>query len=91
MKLGPLLRAGTLQQLQAEQAVTAVSVEMLLDHLRANCDRVIDTFRKWDIDVSGNIDKKEFRKGLTFIAKSIRLGGGGGEGHAHARRRGHAL
>ena len=44
--------------------------EHLLEILRASAARVIDIFRRWDTDLSGAIDKKEWRKGLLHIAQS---------------------
>ena len=38
--------------------------EALLIALRAQAYRVIDVFLRWDKDMSGAIDKKEFRNGL---------------------------
>ncbi len=36
--------------------------EQLHDLLAQNAVRVIDLFREWDLDGSGSISKKEFRK-----------------------------
>ena len=44
--------------------------EHLLEILRASSGRVIDTFKRWDTDLSGAIDKKEWKRGLLHIAQS---------------------
>ena len=36
--------------------------DALLEALRATGQRVIDIFLRWDEDMSGAIDRKEFRK-----------------------------
>ena len=39
----------------------------LRDALYRSSERVIDLFRKWDVDESGEIDKKEFRKAIRSM------------------------
>ena len=46
------------------------SADALLETLRASGTRVIDSFRKWDEDMSGSISRGEFRKGLRTIMRS---------------------
>ena len=41
--------------------------EQLRDTLSKHAVRVIDLFREWDDDGSGQIDKKEFRKALQAL------------------------
>jgi Ca2+-binding EF-hand superfamily protein len=41
--------------------------QQLRDLLTANAVRVIDLFRQWDEDGSGDIDKGEFRKGMEAL------------------------
>ena len=45
----------------------AEAAEDLLAKLRASSDRVIDFFKRWDEDMSGEIDKKEFRDGIAAL------------------------
>ena len=44
------------------------SVSQLIERLRAEKVRVIDTFRKWDVDMSGQIDLKEFTAGMRALS-----------------------
>ena len=48
--------------------------DALLEALRATGQRVIDIFLRWDEDMSGAIDRKEFRQGMKFIART-QMGG----------------
>ena len=45
------------------------STDALLERLRSQSSRVVDSFRKWDDDMSGSIDRQEFRQGLLFLGK----------------------
>ena len=42
-------------------------IVQLKESLDAHASRVIDLFRKWDIDGDGTVDKKEFRAGLEHL------------------------
>ena len=48
----------------AAEAAAAGDVEGLIAKLDANLGRVIDLFRALDVDGSGCVSKKEFRKGI---------------------------
>jgi hypothetical protein len=39
----------------------------LRDALSRSSSRVIDLFRKWDVDDSGTVDKREFRKAIKSM------------------------
>ena len=47
------------------------SCDALLETLRASSSRVIDTFRRWDDDMSGTIDKKEFRQAMPLLGLEV--------------------
>ena len=55
---------------QVERQQTAA--ERLLDALRAQPSRVIDVFRRLDEDMSGAIEKPEFRQVLLFLSREDR-------------------
>ena len=42
----------------------------LKDALARSSDRVVDLFRAWDVDRSGSVDKKEFRKVMKGAARA---------------------
>ena len=48
----------------AAEAAAAGDVEVLIAKLDENLGRVIDLFRALDVDGSGCVSKKEFRKGI---------------------------
>ena len=52
-------------------AEAACAAELLLTALRAQSNRVIDIFLRLDEDMSGAIDKKEFRQVVIFVAKDL--------------------
>ena len=53
----------------ADVNLATASADALLERLRSQSSRVVDTFRKWDDDMSGSIDRQEFRQGLLFLGK----------------------
>ena len=48
----------------AAEAAAANDVEVLIAKLDENLGRVIDLFRALDVDSSGSVSKREFRKGI---------------------------
>ena len=58
------------------------SVQSLRQAMKHKLDRVIDLFRKIDVDESGAIDRQEFETGLLSI---VGLGEGGADGKVCAR------
>ena len=48
----------------AAEAAAASDVEVLIAKLDENLGRVIDLFRALDVDSSGSVSKREFRKGI---------------------------
>ena len=55
------------RSLMMPEAEVQSPIVQLKESLDAHASRVIDLFRKWDIDGDGTVDKKEFRAGLEHL------------------------
>ena len=45
----------------------------LRDGLRRSAQRVIDLFRRWDVDGSNSVDRKEFRKAIRHVGFDVEV------------------